>query len=282
MGNRGRFLVVDDDPCVVRHLARVVRRFGDAAIAQTVREAKALLAASPSWRAFFVDLGLPDGSGLDVLVPARAAFPDVPAMVLTGNVEPALINAVHDLGAHYVVKPIDVARIERFCLSVVAPQRAKADDSTTPPDTPRAPGTLEECVARMREFLAVRPDALVRYAMGKIVATIKDNPDVYGRSGVSALAAAIGEDAPTLYRHAAVTECWTEAEVRELCVRKGRDGRPLSWSHIVLFGSVASEPMRAELVERALDAGLSVRQLTALIEEWARAPGSRGPPVPVG
>jgi ActR/RegA family two-component response regulator len=63
----GRFLVVDDDASVGRHLARIVRPFGEAVVAGSVSGAMALLEAHVAWRGFFVDLGLPDGSGLDVV-----------------------------------------------------------------------------------------------------------------------------------------------------------------------------------------------------------------------
>ena len=35
-------------------------------------------------------------------------------MMLTGHAEPTAINRAYDLGADYVVKPIDLARIHRF------------------------------------------------------------------------------------------------------------------------------------------------------------------------
>jgi ActR/RegA family two-component response regulator len=283
VGSTARFLVVDDDPTVGRQLARLVRPFGEAVVAGTVSGANALLAAPVSWRGFFVDLGLPDGSGLDVVGAARTACPGARAMVLTGNTDAGMINAVHDLGANYVVKPVDGARIEKFLREVVGPAEAARSRAAATaavgkvmgPTGPRTreqapevmPGTLEGCIARLRELMATRPDPMVRYGVGEIIARIKARPWAYGKGAVAVVAAAIGEDVPSLYRHAAVAECWSEAEVRGLCARKGRDGRGLSWSHIVLLGGVRSAVVRAGLVERVLGQGLSVRELAAFILE---------------
>ncbi len=263
-----RFLVVDDDPAVGRQLARVVRPFGEGIVAGSVSGAMAMLASRVAWDGFFVDLGLPDGSGLDVVSAARKAFPARRAMVLTGNVDPGLINAVHDLGASYVVKPVDSARIARFCSEITTP---KARGRGAGASGRSVPATLDGCVARLRELFPMRIDPLVRYAIGAVVAEIKARPERYGTSGVTTVAAALGEDAPSLYRHATVAECWNEAEVRELLSRQGPDGRRLSWSHVVLLGHVTSSALRKRLENRALDEGMSVRQLAEAVAAQAQA-----------
>lgn len=52
-----------------------------------------------------VDIGLPDGSGLEVLVVARQRWPLLPALVLTGNAIPDLINRSFSLRAEFLCKP---------------------------------------------------------------------------------------------------------------------------------------------------------------------------------
>jgi DNA-binding NarL/FixJ family response regulator len=110
----GRFLVVEDDPDVARALERIVRRRSQVVVVGTAREADALLADASSWSGMFLDVRLPDGSGLDVLRRARKAHPLTRAMVLTGVLEADAINVVHDLRGEYVVKPVATDRIERF------------------------------------------------------------------------------------------------------------------------------------------------------------------------
>jgi DNA-binding NarL/FixJ family response regulator len=109
-----RFLIVEDDPAVRRALSRVVQSYGRAVGVATVREGSALVTDGSKWNALFIDVGLPDGSGLDVLAWARASHSRTPAMVLTGGMEPEAINAAHDLHAHYVMKPFTPERIQRF------------------------------------------------------------------------------------------------------------------------------------------------------------------------
>ena len=261
-----RYLVVEDEPFVARALARLVRPFGEAVVARTVRAAKGHVSSGVPWRAFLLDLGLPDGSGLDVLRAVRSVFPRTPALVLTGHLEAELVNAVHDLGAQYTVKPLDDGRVQRFLEEVGATRSRPSPGSPgTAPDAERIPSTLDGCIERLRELLPLRLDPLVRYAMGTIVAEIKANPDKYGNSAVSTAAAALGEDAPSLYRHGTVAERWTEGEVQALLARKGRGERPLSWSHIVLLGTVPSQAERTRLIERVLEEGLSVRELAAIV-----------------
>jgi ActR/RegA family two-component response regulator len=277
VGSRARFLLVEDDPLVGRSLARMVRPFGDPVVVGDVAGANAALSEPRPWHGLFVDLLLPDGSGLDVVERARVACPTARAMVLTGHVEPALINAAHDLGATYVVKPIDRDRIERFCGGLTGSRRVRRKKARDGRPSSAEQGAaaastgdhLDERITRLRQLLSVRPGPRVRYAVGAIVAEIKAHPELYGRGAMVAVATALGEDLPSLYRHAAVAECWTEAEVSALLDRKGPGGRTLSWSHIVLLGSVSSAHARARLVEQALRESLSVRDLAERARESA-------------
>lgn len=70
-----RFLVVEDDAAVGRALSRIVRSYGEVALATTASDARRLLEDAGPWQAFLLDVGLPDGSGLDLLADVRGAFP---------------------------------------------------------------------------------------------------------------------------------------------------------------------------------------------------------------
>jgi DNA-binding NarL/FixJ family response regulator len=105
---------VEDDPDVARALQRIVRHHGHVVVVGTAREANALLADSSNWCGMFLDIGLPDGSGLDVLRRARSNHPSTRVMVLTGYIEAEAINVAHDLDGEYVVKPVAAERIDRF------------------------------------------------------------------------------------------------------------------------------------------------------------------------
>jgi two-component system response regulator DevR len=146
------FLVVDDEELVQRAMKRVLGPLGRVTIASTVSDSVKLLRSQRDWTAFFIDLGLPDGSGLDVLAHARIEYPNTPAMVLTGCLDRHAVNTAFDLDAEYVLKPIERSRIERFLF-------ARPDFAT------RLRATVDAW--RQRHGLSeAEADVLLRAAMG--------------------------------------------------------------------------------------------------------------------
>ncbi len=158
-----RFLILEDEPYLARALERLVASFGEATVVNTAWQADAALAAQEPWDAFLFDIGLPDGSGLDVLERARHRYPGVPALVQTGRLEPDLVNRAFDLRAGMLMKPIVPARVEEFARAVV-----------------RAPGSslrsrIEALVAVWVQLYGLSPaeaDVLRRGALGESRETI--------------------------------------------------------------------------------------------------------------
>jgi DNA-binding NarL/FixJ family response regulator len=160
MGN-GNFLVVEDEGLVARCLAKMIRPFGQAFPAPTVRQADVLLGGNLPWTALFFDLRLPDGCGLDVLVRARARHPLVPAMVLTAHHLDEAANTAHDLDADYVIKPVEGARIARFLQRASSGSPAAAGAVRADLDR-----VVEEAIAE-EELSAAEGDILRRAARGE-------------------------------------------------------------------------------------------------------------------
>jgi hypothetical protein len=190
--------------------------------------------------------------------------------VLSGCTDGAVINGAYDLGAAFLLKPFTEFRIRRFLRSAAGSVAAPVSLPVLAPELPRAapaavPETFLACVEHLRALFAGRQDVPTRYAIGTTVAAIKSRTHLFGLGAVLALARAVDEDLPTLYRHAAVADQWTPAEMDALVLRRGRDGRTLSWSHIAVLGAVADRAVRARLVTRALDDGLAVRELTEIV-----------------
>ena len=103
-----RLLLVEDDPMIGDSLRHSLRDDGWAA--DWVRDARAARAALAAERfdLLLLDLGLPDGSGLDVLRALRARGDATPAIVLTAR--DALGDRVAGLDAgadDYLVKPFE-------------------------------------------------------------------------------------------------------------------------------------------------------------------------------
>src|SRR5580658_3093523 len=135
-----RFLVVEDDDAFSRSLLRLLAPWGNVTRVATVSHAVAALAPHPDWSALFLDLLLPDGSGIDVLARFRRAYPSVPALVVTGHSEPSAINRAYDLGADYIVKPFEPARIRRFLCARVFGSNEPWTKSAPPGSLP--PGSV--------------------------------------------------------------------------------------------------------------------------------------------
>lgn len=109
-----RLLLIEDDELVAHALSRDLAAFGEVVVAATVADAERALASTEPWDALFVDVRLPDGSGLDVLRQARASHPAIRALVLTGAADGEVVNTSFDLGAPPVQKPVTRLRIAQF------------------------------------------------------------------------------------------------------------------------------------------------------------------------
>jgi DNA-binding NarL/FixJ family response regulator len=112
--SEARFLVLEDDPPTARHLARLVCAHGAPVVATCVREAMKALDDEGPLSGLILDVGLPDGSGLDVLAQNRKTRSTTPALVLTGDTKRETINAAYEMGAAYLVKPVELKAVEHF------------------------------------------------------------------------------------------------------------------------------------------------------------------------
>jgi DNA-binding NarL/FixJ family response regulator len=108
------FLVVDDEPLVLRSLTRVLARFGTVFTASGVEDARVQLLERPRWSGFVFDQCLTDGSGLDLLHLARERYPLAPAILLSGTMAPPVINRAFALGARCLCKPWPPQFLENF------------------------------------------------------------------------------------------------------------------------------------------------------------------------
>jgi DNA-binding NarL/FixJ family response regulator len=97
--------MVEDDPAIARAIGRLLSKSRPTHHVASVAAAKAALKDASTWTGIVVDIGLPDGSGLDVVSAARERWPALPALVLTGSTQAADINRSFMLRADFLVKP---------------------------------------------------------------------------------------------------------------------------------------------------------------------------------
>ena len=107
-----RLLVVEDEARIAEALRVALSRAGFAVDAvATVADARATLPLAP-YDAVILDLGLPDGDGLDLLSEHRQAGSRVPVLVLTARDAVEARVAGLDAGADdYLIKPFAMAEL---------------------------------------------------------------------------------------------------------------------------------------------------------------------------
>ena len=125
--SREKILIVEDEPSLSTTLVRTTETYFEPVTASSKSMALDLAAQEPVVAAI-VDVGLPDGDGLDVVAELRKRSADMPILVLTGSNDPSTINRAQLLRAEYVVKPFFSDNVARFV------QRALAHRSSVDKD----------------------------------------------------------------------------------------------------------------------------------------------------
>jgi DNA-binding NarL/FixJ family response regulator len=77
-----------------------------------------------------VDVGLPDGSGLDLITDARSRDPGMAALVVSGQVDERRLARAHHLGVSFLLKPVDTKELGIFASRARAKMRARQEKVT--------------------------------------------------------------------------------------------------------------------------------------------------------
>ncbi|PZX33839.1 putative TWO COMPONENT RESPONSE REGULATOR TRANSCRIPTION REGULATOR PROTEIN [Cupriavidus phytorum] len=169
MASTTRVLIVEDDPLALRRLAQAVElHAADAVVAgcaSTVAEALAWLAQHQP-DVLLCDLGLPDGSGIDVIRNARERYPACDCMVVTVFGDDQHVLASIEAGAiGYLLKDETTDRIA----ASIGELRAGG--------SPMSPLIARQVVNRLR---GAPPEAAARDAgpgagPGAVVLSVREN-----------------------------------------------------------------------------------------------------------
>ena len=164
-----RVMVVEDDPFFVQSFTVAIAQAPDVvlqAVASSCRDALALLDTAAPAHVLLVDLGLPDGSGIEVIRRVQEAWPGcLPVVISVFGDEAHVIHSLEAGAAGYLLKDAAPQRIVEEIRTVMAGGspispliarrllrrfRGEASDSapmplrTTPPPGARAPATPEQ------------------------------------------------------------------------------------------------------------------------------------------
>ncbi|MFO0624414.1 MAG: ATP-binding protein [Polyangiales bacterium] len=118
----GRILLVDDEPTLLRSLARQLRRYGEVATASDGAAALARLQAE-RFDAVLCDLMMPEMTGMELFARVRESLPDCATrfVFMTGGAFTPASRAFAESSARPVLdKPLDFARLERALDEVLA------------------------------------------------------------------------------------------------------------------------------------------------------------------
>ncbi|CAN5922777.1 acetoacetate metabolism transcriptional regulator AtoC [soil metagenome] len=129
-----RILIVDDD----RSIRRTLEKFlgGEGHEVTTAQDAPGAIAAADGAELMLLDLGLPGGSGFDVLA-ALADWPRPPTVcVVTARDDMQSTVKAIQLGAYeYVVKPVDIDRLKEVVTRALASRASREHLSEFVSDT---------------------------------------------------------------------------------------------------------------------------------------------------
>lgn len=133
-----RILVVDDDPVYAQTLARSLARRGHFTATVTDAEAALRTLAGDAFDGVILDLRLATESGLHLIAPMKAAWPQARILLLTGYASIASAVEAIKLGAtHYLAKPAGVEEI------LAALGRTEGDADAALPEAPLSVDRLE-------------------------------------------------------------------------------------------------------------------------------------------
>ncbi len=131
----GTILVVEDHEDTGRVLRRILESTGyETILCRSVAEAKET-AAQKTFDLIVSDIGLPDGTGLDLMKAVRQHC-DTPAVAISGYGTADDIRASEVAGfALHLTKPVDVSRL-RFAISTLLDQEKHGDRTPAPAPVP--------------------------------------------------------------------------------------------------------------------------------------------------
>jgi len=119
-----RILLVEDHEDTNRSLTNLLRRRGYHVQPATTFRAALDYAANEQFDVLVSDIGLPDGSGIDLLQKLNAARP-ITGIALTGFGMESDIRQSRDVGfSHHLIKPVDLNRLDSIIQEVALADRA--------------------------------------------------------------------------------------------------------------------------------------------------------------
>lgn len=131
-----KVLIVEDDQVDLQATVRLLQKSNQSVkidAAKSIADAKLALAANNEVDLVLLDLNLPDCSGVESVQKIRQCCSDVPIVVLTGNEDPAMVQACLAAGADDVVDKNDLSvhQLERVIFVTQSRVSRRSDSENT-------------------------------------------------------------------------------------------------------------------------------------------------------
>lgn len=126
MNERESILIVEDSPMVGRTVERAVAKHCRTVLVTDIQQAKIAIARE-QFIAIITDVGLPDGSGFEVIAEARGGDPGIPALVMSGQVDAGRLVHALTFSAFYILKPVGLDQVDLFVAGALSRFRHRGD-----------------------------------------------------------------------------------------------------------------------------------------------------------
>ncbi|MCG2750328.1 MAG: response regulator [Desulfobacteraceae bacterium] len=126
--NRGRVLIVDDEPGVRRTLEHIVKRIQrESFLASNAKEARSIL-EEENFDLILCDLRMPGESGMDLIRHVLSVYPETAVIMISGADDPDLAREALGMGVYgYMVKPFKPSEIIINVSSALHRQRLEVE-----------------------------------------------------------------------------------------------------------------------------------------------------------
>jgi len=132
-----RILIVDDEPSVCRSIEKVLTRMGHrTTTAFSASVALENLQADQDFDLIVTDLMMPQVNGIELLKIAKARWPKIPVLVITGFASIASAVEATQLGAaNYLAKPFTPEELQAAVREALAPRTTRVETADIPKET---------------------------------------------------------------------------------------------------------------------------------------------------
>jgi len=179
-----RLLLIEDDSMISDGLVTALRQNGYAIDAVMDSQSGKLGLANEKYDLVLLDLGLPDGSGLDVLKEIRNRRDPIPVLILTARDTLKDVVEGLDLGADdYMIKPFALEELEARIRVLLRRNEGRASPIITWENIQLNPATHGFTIDGKQIILSAREFAVIHALMenpGTILSRQKLEEKIYG------------------------------------------------------------------------------------------------------